>query len=333
MLYILTGPDDFSRTEALAEIKKGMGDPTLLSANILNLDGRQVTLEQLNNACMTMPFLAEKRLVIIEGLLERFEPNGKTGRQRKTKRNENRQNDCKSWANCVSNTPESTIMVLLDGKLSAGNPLYKALVSTAEIRQFPRLNKLILRQWIEKRVRGAGGSISPQAAEALTKLVGSNLWIVNHEIDKLTLFALGRRIEEADIRQVVGYTQELNVFNMVDAIFEFKPGIAERALGQLLEQGVSPAYLMVMLARQVRLITRIKELKNLRKSEQEIQNRIGLTLEFVFRKTLEQANRYSLERIKEVYHRLLETDVSIKTGRYDSELALNILIADLCRGA
>ncbi|MFC1942384.1 hypothetical protein ACFLWU_04110, partial [Chloroflexota bacterium] len=43
----------------------------------------------------------------------------------------------------------------------------------------------------------------------------------------------------------------------------------------------------------------------------------------------DQANKYSLARLKEVYHRLLEADLSIKTGKYDGELALNILIAEV----
>jgi DNA polymerase III delta subunit len=49
------------------------------------------------------------------------------------------------------------------------------------------------------------------------------------------------------------------------------------------------------------------------------------------RKTLEQAGGYSLQRLKEGYHKLLETDLSIKTGKYGGELALNILIAELCQ--
>ena len=71
--------------------------------------------------------------------------------------------------------------------------------------------------------------------------------------------------------------------------------------------------------------------KKQKKSEAEIQNRLGLKSEFAVRRTLEQASRYSLRRLKEIYHRLLEADLSIKTGKYDGELALNILIAELCQ--
>ena len=64
----------------------------------------------------------------------------------------------------------------------------------------------------------------------------------------------------------------------------------------------------------------------------EIQNKLGLTSDFALRKTLERADRYPLARLKEVYHKLLEADLSIKTGKYEGELALNILFAELCQG-
>jgi len=79
------------------------------------------------------------------------------------------------------------------------------------------------------------------------------------------------------------------------------------------------------------MIVRLKELRNQGRPKTEIQNRLGLASEFVWRKTSEQADRYPWPRLKEVYHRLLEADLSIKTGKYDGELALNILIAELCR--
>ncbi len=102
-------------------------------------------------------------------------------------------------------------------------------------------------------------------------------------------------------------------------------------LPQLLQQGAAPAYLRGILARQVRMIVRAGELKRQGKSRAEIQGRLGIPSEFVLRKVLEQAAGHSLARLKEVYHKLLEADLSIKTGRYDGELAMNILIAELCQ--
>jgi DNA polymerase-3 subunit delta len=118
---------------------------------------------------------------------------------------------------------------------------------------------------------------------------------------------------------------------LVDAILESKAGLAEQTLQQLLQQGAPPAYLLVMLVRQVRMMVQAKELRKQRKHDVEIQNKLGLTSDYALRKILAQAERYSLIRLKEVYHRLLETDISMKTGQCEPELALNILVAELCQ--
>ena len=331
MLYILLGQDDFSLHQSLEGIKRGLGDQAILAANTTTLDGQQLTLDQLRTVCETAPFLAERRLVIVNGLLERFEPRGKSGRQRKIKPEADQQDEYKALGAYMGKLPDSTILVLIEGRIGSNNPLFRELSGKAEIRSFPLLREAGLHRWIQRQVTDEGSSISPQAVDLLTKLVGGDLWIMNNEINKLVLFTSGRRIEEEDVKMVVSYAQQANVFAMVDAILAFKAGVAEQSLQQLLQRGAAPAYLLVMLSRQVHRVVRAKELIRQRKPKIEIQHKLGLTSDFALTKTLEQASRYPLGRLKQAYDRLLEADLSIKTGKYDGELALNILIAELCQ--
>jgi DNA polymerase-3 subunit delta len=326
MLHVLIGEDDFSVRQALGEIKKGAGDQSALATNTTTLGG-QVTMDQVRGVCETIPFLAEKRLVVVEGLLERFEPRNKTDRK-KAARQTDQQDECKAIANCLRRIPEFTELVLISGRISNHNPLLRELSAIVPIKSFPLIKAARLRQWIERRVNNAGGSILPQATELLVRFVGSDLWIMANEVDKLILFTGGRRIEEDDIREVVSYAQEVNIFALVDAILEVRVGVAQELMQRLLKQGAVPAYILVMLSRQVNLLVRVRELRNRGKSRNEIQNKLGLT-DFLLHKAWEQADKYSPVRLREVYHQLLEADLSIKTGKYDGELALNILIAGL----
>ena len=328
MLYILHGEDDFSITQFLGEVKRGLGDPSMLATNTSTFDGQKLTLDELRGVCETAPFLAEKRLVVIDGLLGRFEPKGRP-RQKKVTGRGGGEDGAKSFAEAMSNIPESTVIVLTDGRIKSTNPLLKLLSSQAEVRAFPLLREPQLRQWIEKEVAEQGAAISPQAAELLARLVGGNLWIMSGEITKLTLFTGGKRIEVEDISKVVSSAQEANVFAMVDAILESKAGVAERLLEQLMGKGASSAYLLAMLTRQVRLVVQAKEMRRQRKSDMEIQSRLGLA-PFPLRKTLEQAQRYPLERLKQLYDKLLQTDLYIKRGKFEGGLALNLLVAELC---
>ena len=105
MLFILAGADDFSINEELARIKKSLGNSSLLDTNTTLLEGQQLTPGQLQEVCMAMPFLAPKRLIIVHGLLERFQP--RQGRKSKKEKNSQPQN-YKAFAALVDRLPESS---------------------------------------------------------------------------------------------------------------------------------------------------------------------------------------------------------------------------------
>jgi len=331
LLHILSGPDSYSRGQALETIKGSIGDPEAMALNTAILEGRQLTVDQMRPVCEAMPFLAEKRLVIITGLLQRFEAGKRATGTARGRRKTTSAQDHKSLGEYIPAIPESTVMVLVDEKVSAGNPLYKILSAKARVQSFPLLNTRDLREWLQAYIAQEGGSISSPAVNLLARLVGSDLWTMSSEAGKLLLYTSGRRIEEEDIRLLVGYTQQANVFAMVDAIVEFRAQPAEKMLQQLLQQGAVPGYLLSMLTRQMRLIVRAREINNPRISSSELCSRLGIANDYVARKTLEQSRHYSLLRIRHVYRKLLETDIAIKTGKYEPELALSILVAELCQ--
>ncbi len=332
MLYILAGPDDYSRTQTLEEIKHRLGDPGILAMSTTVLEGQKLTVDELKHACDTVPFMSEKRLVIVTGLLERFDAASKVEKNRSAANNPQR--DPSPFAACMNNVPDFTIAVLIEDKLPATarkDSLFKSIAAKADTRLYPLIKDAKLRGWIQKRVADLGGNISPQALETLYLLVGSNLWVMASEIDKLFLYAKGRRIEEADVRAMVGYTQDVSVFALIDAIVDFKVEQAGQTLQQLLDHGAAPAYLLFMLDRQFRMIVRAKDLKARGQNDGFIQGKLGINNDFALKRTLEQAGRYSSTRLLQIYQALLETDIAMKTGKYDAELALNLLIAELCR--
>jgi DNA polymerase III delta subunit len=80
----------------------------------------------------------------------------------------------------------------------------------------------------------------------------------------------------------------------------------------------------------MRLLVRIKDMLKEGHAASFIQGKLGL-MEFIYNKTSEQAGRYSMERLKEFYHMLLDTDIAIKSGKYSEDVALSILVTELGR--
>jgi DNA polymerase-3 subunit delta len=336
LLHILIGEDDFSSHQSLETIKKSAGDPTALMPNTTELEGAKVTPEQLRAACETVPFLADKRLVIVMGLLARFEPKKKDGRKKSSRQTETAE-EYQPFTDAIKNLPPFTELVLLEGgRIKSANPLLHEISPGAKVSSFPLLKKPgQLIQWIEKRVAAQSkAGISKKAADLMARLVGNDLWTMANEIDKLVLYTEGRTIEETDVKAVVSNVQEANVFNMVDAILESRVAVAQQLLQQLFKQGVTAAQLLVMLARQARIILLVKEMRTNGRSRVDIKSRLGLTSDFVINKAWTQADKYSPARLKEVYHKLINADIAIKTGKYDNpELVMDVLLAEMGQGS
>ena len=73
MITLIHGPAELLRAEVRADISRRIAaDPDLADLNTLRLDARTLTPGELQNACDTLPFLAERRLIIVEGLLARL---------------------------------------------------------------------------------------------------------------------------------------------------------------------------------------------------------------------------------------------------------------------
>jgi DNA polymerase-3 subunit delta len=327
MLYILYGQDDFSLNQAVKEIKTGLGDWEMVATNTTNLEGQHLTLSELRNKCGAAPFLSSHRLVIVDGLLGRFEvpqSRPRTGRGKSG----NGLGEWEGLASYIKQMPETTVLMLVDEEVKGQNPLLKKLSQLAEVRTFPLLRGKDLKAWIRGRVKADGGDITPQAVNLLAELIGGDLWAMDGEIQKLLLYSQERPVSEDDVRQLVSHVQEANIFALVDAVAEGRTELAQRILHRLYDDGVAPIYILTMITRQFRLIAQAGDLgKGL--SRLQIQDRLGLKSSYSLDKTLSQAKLYNFEGVKRAYDKLLETDLAIKTGKYSDKLALELLVTEL----
>jgi DNA polymerase-3 subunit delta len=327
MLYILYGEDSFSLNQAVGKIKADLGDRETVAANTANLEGRRLTLGELRSKCDTAPFLCSHRLVIVEGLLARFD--AKQGKSRsRTGKQGNELGEWQGFDSCIQQMPETTVLMLVDEEVKGTNPLFKRISALAELRAFPLLRGKDLKTWIRQRVSEEGGEITAQAVTLLAELIGGDLWAMDSEIQKLLIHDQDRPISEDDVRQLVSCVQEASIFALVDAVAEGRTESAQRILHRLYDDGVPPTYILTMITRQFRLIAQARDLgKGL--SHPQIQDRLGLKSSYAVDKTLSQTKVYDFERVKRAYSKLLETDLAIKTGQYSDKLALELLATEL----
>ena len=87
MFYIFHGEEEFTLSEQVGQLRHRVAEAGLGDLNITVLDGTKVGFDELRAACDTMPFLGDRRLVIVEGLLSRLETQeGASGRGKRPRR-------------------------------------------------------------------------------------------------------------------------------------------------------------------------------------------------------------------------------------------------------
>lgn len=324
MFYLLHGDDEFSRSEALAELRRRMGDPAMAELNITHFDGREVSLAELQHACNTIPFFSDRRLVIVDGWLTHLQKRISA---------EQRERELQELIEYLPHLPQTTRLVFVEPKsIDPKHPLRRLIARDKTLgyeREFRLPKDRELPQWISRRVRERGGSITPGAVAQLAAFVGDNLRLLAQEIEKLLIYVdRARPITEEDVQLLVSDVREANIFNMVDALGQRNGQVASRLLHRRLEGGDHPLALLGMMARQIRILIQVKELRREGLSREAIARQLGLR-SFVVRKALAQERNFSMGQLEAIHRQLLDTDVAIKKGQVDPVLALDMLIAGL----
>ena len=79
MLYIFHGQNSWAMAEAVRQLEAQVGPPEVRDSNYHRLSASQTSLVEVQGYCWAVPFLAERRLVVLEGLLEMAESRAGRG--------------------------------------------------------------------------------------------------------------------------------------------------------------------------------------------------------------------------------------------------------------
>jgi DNA polymerase-3 subunit delta len=340
VFYVFHGEDEFGSAEELSRLRAKLagGDAAMAELNTTILDGKGLTLGELRHVCDAIPFMADRRLVIVHGLLSRLGSSRQARGRVPSKPAGGTRNESllKELVAYLPGLPPTTRLIFVEGKaLQSSHPVLKLVAKEgkaigAYARLFTRPKEGELPGWILKRAKSKAGAISSEAAVMLAALGGNDLRLLDQEIDKLLLYADGRQITTQDVQALVSRAREMSIFDLVDCVGRRQTDRALRLLHQLLDDGAAPLYLLTMLARQVRILIQVKELRAQGLAPTKIAGRLKLH-PFVVEKGWAQAQNFRMAQLEAAYQQLVQTDWRIKTGQMPEILALDVLIVGLTR--
>jgi DNA polymerase-3 subunit delta len=322
VVYLLYGEDEFGIAQQISEMESKLGDAAAAAMNLAHLDGRSANLEEIRLAAAALPFLSDRRMVVLYHPLARL---AIPTLQEKFK-------------NLLDSLPPTTRLVLVEyrslidyqkNKPPRKNWLLEwaeAAGPRAYVRAFSPLKGQAMAKWIQDQARQAGGQFTLQAAALLSSLVGEDARLAYGEIQKLIAYAnYNRPVQPEDVENATFIAGEVDIFGMVDALGNQDGRIAMKTLHRLLEEQDIPS-IFGMVIRQFRLLLLARETLDAGGRESEVARALKLH-PYVANKITSQARHFSLPALERVYHRLLDLDEAMKTGQVEGEVALDTFVA------
>ena len=242
-VYALVGDEDFLKWHARERIIAnvlGDEDPAFAVAVYA---GEKLDFSTARNELETLPFVGPCRVVIVESadaFVTKYRPE----------------------LEAYFAKPSSAGVLVLDVKTFPENTkLAKALPDAAKIAcKGPPAYKLAA--WCVSRAQaGHKKKLAANAAELLVELVGTSMGLLDQELGKLAV-AVGAKagIAADDVDRMVGRSKAADVFRIMDAVGEGKPGAALSILEELFAEGEDPMAVLGPLTAQLRKLALVARL-------------------------------------------------------------------------
>lgn len=319
-LYFFYGEETFLLHHYLQQLRKLLLDELTESFNFHRFNGENFDLQALADAVENLPMMAEHTLVQVEDI-DIF----KLPEESRNK-----------LVEILSDIPDYCTLVFVyetvqwrpDKRLKK---LWEA-VSKGQLVEFAKQDERSLISWVGRHFAAKGKRICPELCQYLIEITDGTMTALGGEIEKISAYSGADTVCREDIDAVTEPVLDAVVFRMTDQIAVGDYGGALVTLQTLLKMQEEPIVILAAVGSNLRRMGTAKTVSQRGGNAGELAKLCG-TADFVARKAMDAARRFSPEFFKKAMELVLETDMKMKTSFDDSERLLEMLIIQLAQEA
>ena len=302
MIIYLYGDNSFGISRQARLLKQKYLDSTGPEGDLESIDVAEKGINTLLGGLSVMPMFVSSRLILASNLAK-AKPTSE------------------QIDEIISNTAESTNLVIIDPKPDKRTVMYKKLSKLKGAKEFKNLMGGELIRWVTSEAKGRGAEITTADAKYLADKVGEDQWTLNNEIDKLSNY--NHKITKATIDELAVPSLENNTFVLTEALANKDLSRVLKLYKDIKLQGHADQLILGAITYQYRTIM----LALLRDSE---LNRAYKMSPYSLSKSQSLASKYDLDDIKKAYKIIADSDMATKSGELSSAEAMNRLFYRLC---
>jgi DNA polymerase-3 subunit delta len=315
-VYLVRGDDAALVAQAvrgLLDEVVGDGDHALIVEEIGGGAGDDVNVGAVVDACLTPPFLVDRRVVVVR----------ETGRLLTA--------DTPRLVEVVQDPLPTTVLILVGGGGTVPAPLVKAVGATGRIIDVTTSKAGDRKAWLHDHLRAAPVKLEPRAAELLAEHVGEDLGRVEGLLGALSAaYGEGARVTADDLAPYLGEAGNVPRYELTTAIDRGEPDKALTVLRRMFEAGgLAPVQVLTTLHGH---FSNMLLLDGGDVSTDRDAAAVLGTAPFVAKKALEQSRRLGSTRIAEAVNLIAAADLDVRgASGMDPEVVIEILVARLAR--
>jgi len=316
-VYILQGSEQLMLDEAEALIlRHAVDDPKdPMSVSRLDMADAAIGAREVVGACRAIGLFVSRIAVVVRAV--------EVVDKKTTARDE--------LARYVNDPVGACTLILKASKLDGKSALVKRVKKAGGLLGFDELKPYQAIGWVNDRARALGHRLDRQTAQLVVDLVGPNLLRLRNTLEQLSLYVGAQQpITPQSVEVCLAATRSHDVFELVDAVAARHAGAALQHLQAMLGQREPALRIMAMLTRHFRLLWQFKALRDRGATLEQATREIGVH-PFVGKKTWPQTEKFQDRVLREVFERLYETDLALKSSPIKDALLMERLVLDLCQ--
>jgi len=309
-LYLLYGEEAYLRRQYRDNLRRALvSEDDAMNCSVYS--GKDINAAEVIDLAGTMPFFAERRVIIIEN----------SGWFKSA-------ND--PITALVKALPETTCMIFVEEEVDKRGKLYKAVTANGYAALCEMQDESMLKKWVMGLLKKENKLITPDALNLLLDKTGTNMENIRREVEKLVCYKYYEEgITASDVEALCIVQIQNQVFDMVEAVAQKKQKQALDLYYNLLALKEAPMKILALIARQFHMLLQVKEMKSKGYQESEIAKQTGLNPYFLKKKYIPQAAQFKLPQLEAALRTCVEAEENVKTGRMPDVLSVELIIVGL----
>lgn len=305
-VYLLFGEERYLKNQYKDKLKKALCAP---DDNMNNhfFEGKGIVIGEVIDLAETMPFFADRKVIILEdsGYL-------KSGGEQ--------------LAEYLGSQNESTVLIFVESEVDKRSKLYKAIQANGCVVEFTAQDENTLKRWVAGIITKEGKKVTENTVQLFLSKTGTDMENIHGELEKLICYCLDKEVIEPEDVETICTTRVTNhIFDMVDAIADKKQSKAMQLYYDLLALKEPPMRILFLIARQCNILLQVKAMKNRGYGNKDMASAIGVPT-FALGKYTAQAGKFKTAQLRNAVAKCVEAEESVKTGRMNDVMSVEILI-------